>query len=82
MQDGHVVAYTSRQMRKHEEHYPTHDSQLAAAAHALNIWRHYLIGKRCKIYSDHKSLKYIFTQPDFNLRQQRWLELSRIMIWE
>jgi hypothetical protein len=54
MQDGHVVAYASRQLRKHEEHYLTHDIELAAVVHALKIWRHYLIGKRCEIYSDHK----------------------------
>jgi hypothetical protein len=75
MQDGHVVAYASRQLRKHEEHYPTHDLELAVVVHALKIWRHYLIGKRCEIYSDHKSLKYIFTQPDINPRQRRWLEI-------
>jgi hypothetical protein len=69
MQDGHVVAYTSRQLRKHEEKYPTHDLELAVVVHALKICRHYIIGKRCKVYSDHKSLKYIFTQPNLNLRQ-------------
>jgi hypothetical protein len=77
MQDGHVVAYASRQLRKHEEKYPTHDLELAAVVHALKIWRHYIIGKRCEVYSDHKSLKYIFTQPDLNLRQPRWLELIK-----
>jgi hypothetical protein len=77
MQDGHVVAYASRQLRKHEEKYPTHDLELAAVVHALKIWRHYIIGKRCEVYSDHKSLKYIFTQPDLNLRQRRWLELFK-----
>jgi hypothetical protein len=77
MQDGHVVAYASRQLRKHEEHYPTQDLELATVVHALKIWRHYLIDKRCEIYSDHKSLKYIFTQPDLNLRQIRWLELIK-----
>jgi hypothetical protein len=46
MQDDHVVAYASRQLRKHEEHYPTHDLELAAVVHALKIWRHYLISKR------------------------------------
>ena len=45
--------------------------------HALKIWRHYLIGKRCQIFTDHKSLKYIFTQPDLNIRQCRWLELVK-----
>jgi hypothetical protein len=77
MQDDHVVVYASRQFRKHEEKYPTHDLELAAVVHALKIWRHYIIGKRCKVYLDHKSLKYIFTQPDLNLRQQRWLELIK-----
>jgi hypothetical protein len=69
MQDGKLVSYTSRQLRKHEENYPTHDLELAIVVHALKIWRHYLIGHRCEIYSDHKSLKYIFTQTDLNLRQ-------------
>jgi hypothetical protein len=69
MQDGHVVAYASRQLRKHEEKYPTHDLELAAEVHALKIWRHYIFGKRCEVYSDHKSLKYVFTQPYLNLRQ-------------
>jgi hypothetical protein len=61
MQDGHVVAYASQQLRKHEVHYPTHDLELAAVVHALKIWRHDLMGKRCELYTDHKSLKYIFT---------------------
>jgi hypothetical protein len=77
MQDGKVVTYLSRQLRKYEENYPTHDLELAVVVHALKIWRHYLIGHRCEIYSDHKSLKYIFTQTDLNLRQQRWLELIK-----
>jgi hypothetical protein len=77
MQDGHVVAYASRQLRKHDEQYMTHDLELVVVVHALKIWRHYLIGKRCEVYSDHKSLKYIFTQPDLNLRQRRWLELIK-----
>jgi hypothetical protein len=77
MQDGQVVAYASRQLRKHEEKYPTHDLDLAAVVHALKIWRHYIIGKRCEVYLDHKSLKYIFTQLDLNLRQRRWMELIK-----
>jgi hypothetical protein len=64
------VCYASRQVRKHQENYPTHDLELAAVVHALEIWRHYLIGHHCEIYSDHKSLKYIFTQNDLNLRQR------------
>jgi hypothetical protein len=51
--------------------------KLAAVVHALKIWRHYIIGKRCEVYSDYKSLKYIFTQPNLNLRQRRWLELIK-----
>jgi hypothetical protein len=62
MQDGQVVAYASQQLRKHEAHYLTHDLELAAIVHALKIWRNYLIRKRCELYTDHKSLKYIFTQ--------------------
>jgi hypothetical protein len=77
MQDGQVVSYASRQLRKHEENYPTHDLVLAAVVHALKIWRHYLIDHRCEMYSDHKSLKYIFMQNDLNLRQRRWLELIK-----
>jgi hypothetical protein len=61
MQDGHVVAYASRQLKKHETHYPTHDLELAVVVHALKIWMHYLMGKRCELYMNHKSLKYIFT---------------------
>nr|AAX95936.1 retrotransposon protein, putative, Ty3-gypsy sub-class [Oryza sativa Japonica Group]ABA93392.2 retrotransposon protein, putative, Ty3-gypsy subclass [Oryza sativa Japonica Group] len=73
MQEGRVVAYASRQLRPHEGNYPTHDLELVAVVHALKIWRHYLIGNRCEVYTDHKSLKYIFTQPDLNLRQRRLL---------
>jgi hypothetical protein len=77
MQNGHVVAYASRQLRKHKVHYPTHDLELAAVVHALKIWRHYLMGKRGELYTDHKSLKCIFTQSNLNLRQRRWLELIK-----
>ena len=77
MQGGKVVAYASRQLRPHKQNYPTHDLEFAAVMHALKIWRHYLIGNKCEIYTDHKSLKYIFTQPDLNLRQRRCLELVK-----
>ncbi|KAJ3707978.1 hypothetical protein LUZ61_011683 [Rhynchospora tenuis] len=76
-QDGHVIAYGSRQLRSHEQNYPTHDLELAAVVFALKIWRHYLYGVKCKIYTDHQSLKYIFTQKELNLRQRRWLELIK-----
>jgi hypothetical protein len=77
MQDENVVVYASRQLKPHEQNYPTHDLEFAVVVHALKIWRHYLIGNKCEIYTDHKSFKYIFTQPDLNLRQRRWLELVK-----
>jgi hypothetical protein len=77
MQEGRVIAYASRAVRPHEINYPTHDLELAAVVHALKIWRHYLMGNRCNIFTDHKSLKYIFTQSELNMRQRRWLELIK-----
>jgi hypothetical protein len=77
MQEGRVIAYASRALRPHELNYPTHDLELAAIVHALKIWRHYLMGNRCTIFTDHKSLKYIFSQSEFNMRQRRWLELIK-----
>jgi hypothetical protein len=77
MQEGRVIAYTSQALRPHEINYPTHDLELAAVVHALKIWRHYLMGNHCNIFTDHKSLKYIFTQSDLNMRQRRWLELIK-----
>ena len=62
MQEGRVIAYASRQLKKHKEHYPTHDLELAVVVHALKVWRHYLLGNVRHIYTDHKSLKYIFSQ--------------------
>ncbi|WVZ56830.1 hypothetical protein U9M48_007306 [Paspalum notatum var. saurae] len=77
MQEGRVIAYASCQLRKHEVNYPTHDLELLAVVYALKKWRHYLLGNTCRIYTDHKSLKYIFTQPELNMRQRRWLELIK-----
>jgi hypothetical protein len=77
MQEGRVVAYSSRQLKIHERNYPTHDLELATVVHALKTWRHYLYGQKCDIYTDHKSLKYIFTQSELNMRQRRWLELIK-----
>ena len=77
MQDNRVIAYASRALRNHEKNYPTHDLELAAVIHALKLWRHHLMGTHCNIYTDHKSLKYIFTQADLNMRQRRWLELIK-----
>jgi hypothetical protein len=69
MQEGRVISYSSRQLRHHEEHYPTHDLELAAVVMTLWTWRHFLHGNVVHIYRDHKSLKHIFTQPDLNMRQ-------------
>jgi hypothetical protein len=77
MQDGRVIEYASRLLKKHEVNYPTHDLELAVVVHALKIWRHYLLGNKVHIFTDHKSLRYIFTQPELNLRQRRWLELIK-----
>src|SRR5688572_26991763 len=77
MQKGKVIAYASRQLKIHERNYPTHDLELAAVVFALKIWRHYLYGVHVDVYTDHKSLQYVFTQKDLNLRQRRWLELLK-----
>jgi hypothetical protein len=77
MQNGKVVAYASRQLKSYEKNYPTHDLELAAVVFTLKIWRHYLYGEKCEIFTDHKSLKYLFTQKELNLRQRRWLELIK-----
>ena len=77
MQNGKVVAYASRQLKPHELNDPTHDLELAAVIFDLKIWRHYLYGPQCEIYTDHKILKYIFTQKELNLRQQCWLKLLK-----
>ena len=77
MQDGKVVAYASRKLNPHEQNYPTHDLELAAIVFALKIWRHYLYGEKCRVYTNHKSLKYLLTQKELNLRHRRWLELFK-----
>ncbi|XP_070667600.1 uncharacterized protein [Malus domestica] len=70
-----AIAYASQQLKPHEGNYPTHDLELTVIIFVLKIWRHYLYGEKCKIFIDLKSLKYIFTQPDLNLQQRRWVEL-------
>ena len=69
MQYWKVMAYASRQLKPLEQNYPTHDLELATVVFALKIWRHYLYGEECTIYTDHKSLKYLLTQKELNLRQ-------------
>ena len=74
MQSGRVVSYGSKQLKNHKRNYHTHDMELAAIVFALKIWRHYLYGEQFEEFSDHKSLKYIFTQRGLNIRQRRWME--------
>ena len=68
------MAYGSRQLKNHEQNYLTHDLELAVIVFALNIWRHYLYGEQFEVFSDYKSLKYIFTQRDLNMRQRKWMK--------
>jgi len=73
MQTERVVVYASRQLRIHERNYPTHDLEVAAVVFALKVWRHYLYGLQFKLFTDHKSLKYLFPQKELNQRQKRWM---------
>ncbi|KAF5805273.1 putative nucleotidyltransferase, Ribonuclease H [Helianthus annuus] len=75
MQRDKVIAYASRQLKVYERNYTTHDLELGAVVFALKIWRHYLYGTRCTIYTDHRSLEHILKQKDLNMRQRRWVEL-------
>ncbi|GJV09049.1 putative reverse transcriptase domain-containing protein [Tanacetum coccineum] len=75
MQREKVIAYASRQLKVHEENYTAHDLELGAVVFALRLWRHYLYGTKCVVFTDHKSLQYILNQKELNLRQQRWIEL-------
>ncbi|GJV62261.1 putative reverse transcriptase domain-containing protein [Tanacetum coccineum] len=75
MQREKVIAYASRQLKPHEENYTTHDLELGAVVFALKIWRHYLYGTKCTVFTDHKSLQHILDQKELNMRQRRWLEL-------
>ncbi|KAI3805482.1 hypothetical protein L1987_27904 [Smallanthus sonchifolius] len=75
MQRYKVIAYTSRHLKIHDKIYTTRDLELGAVVFALKIWRHYLYGTKCVIYTDHKSLQHIFDQKMLNMRQKRWVEL-------
>ncbi|GJS68212.1 putative reverse transcriptase domain-containing protein [Tanacetum coccineum] len=75
MQREKVIAYASRQLKVHEENYTTYDLELRAVVFALRLWRHYLYGTKCVVFTDHKSLQYILNQKELNLRQRRWIEL-------
>jgi hypothetical protein len=77
MQENQVIDYASLALRPHEKNYPTHDLELATVVHAYKIWQHYLMGNHCNIFTNHNSLKYVFTQLDLNMRQRRWLDLIK-----
>ena len=77
MQHENVIAYASRQLKNHEQNYPTHDLELAAIVFALRIWRHYLYVVPCKNVTNHKSLQYLFTHKELNMRQRRWVEFIK-----
>ena len=77
MQNNRVIPYASRQLKTHEHNYLTHDLELAAVVFALKIWKHYLYGVYCEIFTDHQSLKYLFSQRDLNIRWTRWLEFLK-----
>ena len=74
MQDNHMVCYDSRKLKEHENNYATHDLELASMVHALKMWRHYLMGRKFELRTDHCGLKYLFDQLTLNPRQARWLE--------
>ena len=74
MQSGRIVVYGSQQLKNYERNYPTHDMDLAAVVFALKIWHYYLYGETFEVFSNHKSLKYILTQRDLNMRQHKWME--------
>jgi hypothetical protein len=78
-QEGSVICYESRKLKEHEKNYATHDLELAATVHALRKWRHYLMGKKFELRTDHNGLKYLFDQPTLNARQIRWLEFCANM---
>ena len=74
MQDRKVIAYGSRQLKNHEKNYTTHDLELAVVVFALKMWRHYLYGEKFEVHSDNRSLQYLFSQKELNMRQRRWMK--------
>ena len=77
IQRDKVISYASRKLKVHENNYPTHYLELAAVVFALNIWKQYLSGVHVDVFTDNKSLKYVFTQKELNLRPRRWLEFHK-----
>ena len=75
MQRGKLIVYASRQLKTHEVNYATHDLELGAIVFALKIWRHYLYGMKCTIFTDHKRHQHILNKKELNMRQRRWVEV-------
>nr|GFC88257.1 putative reverse transcriptase domain-containing protein [Tanacetum cinerariifolium] len=75
MQREKVISYASRRLKIHEKNYTTHDLELGAVVFTLKVWRHYLYGTKCTVFTDHKSLQHILDQKELNMKQRRWLEL-------
>ncbi|GKE38499.1 putative reverse transcriptase domain-containing protein, partial [Tanacetum coccineum] len=80
MQREKVIAYASRQLKVYEKNYTTHDLELGAVVFALKIWRHYLYGTKCTVFTDHKSLQHILDQKELNMRQRRWNEIKTLRV--
>ena len=72
-----MIAYTSHQLKPHERNYPTHDLELVVVVFVLKLWRYYLYGVHCEIFSDHRSLQYLFIEKDLNMRQRHWFEVLK-----
>ena len=79
MQNDHVIYYESWKLKEYDQNYSMHDLELAAIIHALKMWRHYLMGRNFLLNTDNMSLKYLFDQPDLNVRQARWLDFPRVL---
>jgi hypothetical protein len=75
IQEGKVICYESQNTNENEKHYVIHDLELAVIVHALNMWRHYLLGRRFVLMTYHYGLKYLFDQPQLNTRNERWMAL-------
>jgi len=75
MQEGHIICYESIKFTKHEINYVTNDLELVSIVHALKMWRHYLLGRRFVLMTDHSGLRYLFDHPKLNARQARWMDL-------
>jgi hypothetical protein len=82
MQEGNVIGYESIKWNEHETHYVTHDLDLVSIVNSLNMWRQYMLGRKCVVMTDHNGMRYLFDQPKLNARQARWMALIREFYFE